>query len=173
MVALTETMVANIKQQILRTIEDARAKWGNTFELYVLVGNWGEIYDDTQMLAAIRAFDRTGRHYANVVALPDAAGAEAEKPEHGPREIMVMPPAGADFDDTRMHARIAAALTRKYPQFDWRITIDGTPRTDSFVLIPLQGEAAAAGLLGAPSADLLRAARAFLQRSFARAARLQ
>jgi len=85
----------------------------------------------------------------------------------------VMPPAGADFDDTRMHARIAAALARKYPQFDWRITIDGTPRTDSFVLIPLQGEATAAGLLGAPSADLLRAARAFLQRSFARAARLQ
>jgi len=164
--------VANIKQQILRAIEDARGKWGNTFELNVLVGNWGEIYDDAQMLAAIRAFDRTGRHYANVVALPDAAEAESGQPDHSPREIMVMPPAGPVFDDPRMQARIGAALARKYPQFDWRITIDGTPRIDSFVLIPLQGEAAAPGLLGAPSADLLRGARSFLQREFARAARL-
>src|SRR4051812_16518697 len=169
----TETTVDNIKQQILRAIEDARAKWGNTFELNVLVGNWGDIYDDAQMLAAIRAFDRTGRHYANVVVLPDGAGVESEKPDHDPREIMVMPPAGPVFDDPRMHARIGAALARKYPQFDWRITIEGTPRTDSFVLIPLHGEAKAAGLLGAPSADLLRQAGAFLQRAFARAARLQ
>ena len=170
--ALTETVVANIKQQILRAIEDARGKWGNTFELNVLVGNWGEIYDDAEMLAAIRAFGKTGRHYANVVALPDAAEAESGQPDHSPREIMVMPPAGPVFDDPRMQARIGAALARKYPQFDWRITIDGTPRIDSFVLIPLQGEAAAPGLLGAPSADLLRGARSFLQREFARAARL-
>ena len=82
------------------------------------------------------------------------------------REIVVVPPSDQSFDDPQMHSRIAAALTNEFPQFAWRVTIDGPPRDNAFVLIPLLRESDAGGLLRAPPAQLLRDVGSFLNAYF-------
>ena len=65
-----------------------------------------------------------------------------------------MPPADKGFDSQQMHSRIVAALASEYPQFEWRVEIDGPPRDDAFVLIPLLGSSREGGLLRAPPLHL-------------------
>ena len=80
------------------------------------------------------------------------------------REIVVVPPKDNAFDDPQMHWRIAAALTSEFSQFAWRVTIDGPPRDNAFVLIPLLRDSD--GLLRAPPAQLLRDVGSFLNAYF-------
>ena len=49
-----------VESEILGEIEKARKKWGETPELKIIIGNWGDLYDDERMLDAIRNFNRTG-----------------------------------------------------------------------------------------------------------------
>jgi hypothetical protein len=62
-----------IESEILGEIEKAREKWGETFELKLLLGNWGDTFDDDRMLEAIRDFNRTGQYVSNVAKVGDQA----------------------------------------------------------------------------------------------------
>ena len=42
-----------VESEILGEIEKARKKWGETPELKIIIGNWGDLYDDERMLAGI------------------------------------------------------------------------------------------------------------------------
>ena len=78
------------------------------------------------------------------------------------REIVVVPPKDNAFDDPQMHWRIAAALTSEFPQFAWRVTIDGPPLDNAFVLIPLLRDSD--GLLRAPPAPIAAGCRLLSER---------
>jgi len=41
---------SSIEDQILGEIAKAREKWGETIELKMLLGNWGDTFDDDRML---------------------------------------------------------------------------------------------------------------------------
>ena len=57
-----------------------------------------------------------------------------------------------------------ATACSEFPQFAWRVTIDGPPRDNAFVLIPLLRDSD--GLLRAPPAQLLRDVGSFLNAYF-------
>jgi hypothetical protein len=80
-----------IESEILGEIEKARAKWGETFELKLLLGNWGDTYDDERMLDAIRSFNRTGQYFSSVAKVADRARGEFEQLDGECREIVVVP----------------------------------------------------------------------------------
>ena len=54
------TTYTAVESEILGEIERARKKWRETLELKVIIGNWGDIYDDERMLETVRHFNRTG-----------------------------------------------------------------------------------------------------------------
>ena len=161
------TTYTAIESEILGEIERARKKWGETLELKIIIGNWGDIYDDERMLETIRSFSQTGGYYSNVSALVEEARDEFVQADGDCREIIVVPPIDQAFDDAALHARIGAALTEEFPQYAWRVTVDGPPRDDAFVLIPLLGDPEAGGLLRAPPREVLRDVGAFLFKTFA------
>ncbi len=132
-----------------------------------MLGNWGDTFDDERMLEAIRNFNRTGRYHSEIRALVDEARDASEESDGECREIIVVPPIDQAFDDAAMQARIGAALTEEFPQFAWRVTVNGPLRDDGFVLIPLLRDSEAGGLLRAPPLEVLRDVGAFLFKTFA------
>ena len=114
-----------IESEILGEIKKARDQWGETVDLKILLGNWGDTFDDERMLEAIRNFNRTGRYHSDISALVDEARDAFEESDGECREIIVVPPIDQAFDDAAIHARIGAALTEEFPQFAWRVQSTG------------------------------------------------
>jgi hypothetical protein len=102
-----------IESEILGEIEKAREKWGETFELKLLLGSWGDTCDDEHMLEAIRNFNRTGQYFSRVAKVVDRARDEIEQAEGDCREIVVVPPSGVAFDDPKRLAEIRVELAKR------------------------------------------------------------
>jgi hypothetical protein len=145
-----------IESEILGEIEKARKKWGETFELKLLLGSWGDTCDDEQMLEALRTFNRT-----------DHGRDEFEQDDEDCGEIVVVPPSGVAFDDPNRLAEIRAGLAKRFPQFVWRVEL-GPIRDDvAFALIPRPGSTASGRRLREPTADVMKAVSEFLNDNFA------
>ena len=71
-----------------------------------------------------------------ISALVDELREGLEKADGECREIIVVPPIDHASDDAL--ATIAAALTKEFPQYAWRVTVERMRRGDAFVLIPLR-----------------------------------
>lgn len=52
---------------VCREMEIARAKYGDHFELLCIEGSWGDTIDDRKALQLLRALNRTGSMYAQVI----------------------------------------------------------------------------------------------------------
>lgn len=55
------------------------------------------------------------------------------------KDLIVVPPAGAQFETPEFIADIRKLLYRAYPNYDFTITIESQYRDDGFVLIPVIG----------------------------------
>jgi hypothetical protein len=81
------------------------------------------------------------------------------------REIVVVPPVGASFDDPEQLAAIRAGLAERFPQFIWKVE-SGPIRDDvAFFLIP-KLEGVGNGLLREPPLDVVKAVRDYLSENF-------
>ena len=58
----------DLKAEIDREIEIAKARWGETFELTCLQGSRGDTLDDDDLLRMLRYFTEHGTIYSRVIA---------------------------------------------------------------------------------------------------------
>jgi hypothetical protein len=73
------------------------------------------------------------RHRIGMVDFPE--------PDEPCVELIIVPPAGAMFDDQDLHRQIKEFLERNFPEFNCIIATEGPRRDDSFVVLPLLGTA--------------------------------
>ena len=142
-------------------IRKAHANWVESLDKGILLGNWGDIFDDEGLHEWRRRFTR--RYSSQVSALVDELREALKEADGECREIIVVPPIDQASDDAL--ATIAAALTEEFPRYAWRVTVESMPRGDAFVLIPLR-LAPQGTLLRAPPAALLRDVGKFLVKIF-------
>ena len=58
----------DLKAEIDREFEIAKARWGETFELMCLQGSRGDTLDDDDLLRMLRYFTEHGTIYSRVIA---------------------------------------------------------------------------------------------------------
>jgi hypothetical protein len=57
------------------------------------------------------------------------------------RELIIVPPHGAAFDDPGMLRQIKETLDRAYPEYRFMVSTDNQFRDDAFTIIPVLGSA--------------------------------